>query len=95
MGVQWNALNVGSLLLLLLSACDLAPRYVERTSEIDVFIARQAWSSACVGLRMEDEALKRYTAERLVEYAHLPSVQGCLCDALYDGEEKEPDFDQD
>ena len=92
MGVQWNALNVGSLLLLLLSACDLAPRYVERTSEIDVFIARQAWSSACVGLRMEDEALKRYTAERLVEYAHLPSVQGCLCDALYDGEEKEPDM---
>lgn len=92
MAIQWNALTMGGLLMLLLSACDLAPRYVERTSEIDVFIARQAWSSACVGLRMEDEGLRRYTAERLVEYAHLPSVQGCLCDALYDTEEKEADM---
>jgi hypothetical protein len=27
-----------------------------------------------------------------VEYGHLPSVQGCLCDALYDEEDKEADL---
>jgi len=41
---------------------------------------------------MEDEGLRRYTAERLVEYGHLPSVQRCLCDALYDEDAKEADL---
>ncbi len=73
--------------LVILTACDLAPRFVKQSAEIDVFLSQRRWSSACVGLKMKgDDNLRTYTAERLVTYPHIKTTTDCLCAAVYDAE---------
>ena len=68
-------------------ACDMAPRFVKESAEIDAFLSQQRWSSACVGLKMKnDDSLRQYTAERLVTYPHISATTKCLCAAVYDAE---------
>ncbi|MFT4622032.1 MAG: HEAT repeat protein [Myxococcota bacterium] len=81
------ALVGGTLLAGAIAGCELTPRFVEESSEIDAFLARRAFSSACVGLKMrEDDSLRTYTAEKLAELAHISVANDCLCAALYDAE---------
>ncbi len=76
-----------TLLAGVVSGCELTPRFVEESSEIDGFLARKAFSSACVGLKMrEDDSLRTYTAEKLAELPHISVANDCLCAALYDAE---------
>jgi len=73
--------------MMLLTACDMAPRFVKESAEIDAFLSQRRWSSACVGLKMKnDDSLRQYTAERLVTYPHIASTTDCLCEAVYNAE---------
>lgn len=66
-----------------LTGCDIAPSYVEKSGEIDVFLVNERYKSACVGLKMEDDDLVRYTAMKLEEYPDEQVANDCLCEALY------------
>ncbi len=67
-------------------ACEIPPRYVENSGEVDAFLVRGAYRSACVGLQAQDADVRQYTAQKLVTYEHVRVVNDCLCEALYDGE---------
>lgn len=73
-------------ILFMTSACEIPPRFVEESGEIDGFLARKAYRSACVGLTASDEALREYTAEKLAEYPHIKVATDCVCEALYDAD---------
>ncbi|MBN2799848.1 MAG: HEAT repeat domain-containing protein [Deltaproteobacteria bacterium] len=70
--------------LLLVQACDVPPKVIEEHQEVDYFLLKQRWKSACVALRMEDPELQRYTAMKLVDYPREPVAAQCLCEGLYD-----------
>jgi len=89
---------LGRLLLLLLpcwalSACEVAPRFIEESSEVDAFLARNAYRSACVGLSAQKGSVREYTAGRLAESRHIKAANDCLCAAVYNAEEGT--FDKD
>lgn len=72
-------------LLTLLGGCELAPRFVEDAAEVDLFLSRNAFASACVGLKMkDDDSLREYTAQQLAQHPHQKVATTCLCEALYD-----------
>lgn len=68
-----------------LLGCD--PRFVETEHEVDAYIARGAFSSACVGLKMKnDPDLRTHTAKRLADWPDVPDARSCLCEALVTSE---------
>jgi hypothetical protein len=70
-----------------LASCEMAPRFVETSAEVDTFLARGAYGSACVGLTMrDDDSLRTYTSGKLAEYPHISVATKCICEALYDAE---------
>ncbi len=85
---------VGMLSVLVgLSGCEVPPRHIEETHEVDKYLSQQAFKSACVGLENDDYAeLRTYTARQLVEYEMEGVPRACLCDALYDADAHEVDL---
>lgn len=81
------------LLLTMLFGCEVAPRHVYETSEVDAFLLRGAVASACVGLENRtDDTLRAYTAERLLERGQDRTANDCLCNALIREDEHRADF---
>lgn len=82
------ARSVGGALLVAagLGACDIPPSYVERSGDIDIFLVNERFKSACVGMDMPDEDLRRYTAMKLADYPQEEVANSCICEALYDPE---------
>ena len=74
------------MLLGLLGGCEIPPRYVEESAQVDAFLARSSYRSACVGLKAQDADVRTYAASRLAEYAQVKVVNDCLCAAVYDAE---------
>lgn len=77
-------LSTGLAALLLLQACEVPPKVVEKHQEVDTFLLKKQWKSACVALHMEDPELVKYTAMKLKDYDHEPVAKQCLCEGLYD-----------
>lgn len=76
-----------ALLVLVLAvsvACEVPPRFVRQSSEVDAFLARKSYASACVGLKADDPSLRAFTAMRLAAYPHIRVANHCVCEALYD-----------
>ncbi len=88
---SWTLLRTPAACLLamvmaVLVACEVPPRFVRESSEIDAYLAQRSYRSACVGLKAQDDSLQSYTAQRLAEYKHVSTANDCLCEALYDAE---------
>lgn len=66
--------------------CEMPPRFVEESSEVDAFLLRSAYPSACVGLEAQNADVREHTARRLAEYEHVRVANECLCKGLYDAE---------
>jgi len=80
-------------LLALLLGCQVVPRRIEDTSEVDKFLSQQNFASACVGLENDDDpALRTYTAQQLERFEMKAVPRKCLCAGLYDAEEHEADL---
>jgi HEAT repeat protein len=78
--------------LLALMACEVVPRHVQETSEVDAFLVRGAYGSACVALDNEaDDGLRTYAASELHKVADRVADQ-CLCAAVYRPERHRADF---
>jgi len=74
----------GVFLFVCLSGCEIAPDFVESSHDVDRFLLRENFKSACVALEMKkDDDLRRYTAMVMLEYPNDETVNSCLCDALY------------
>ena len=70
--------------LMLAVGCNIAPTYVETSSEIDAFLAQNNFNAVCVGVKMErNDDLRRYTAMRLADYPDNEVANSCVCEALY------------
>ena len=69
-----------------LAGCELPPRFVEESSEVDGFLLRSAYQSACIGLDAQKADVREHTARRLAEYEHVRVANDCLCASLYDAE---------
>ncbi len=88
-----SAIFAPALALCWLSACELPPRFVKESSEIDGYIMRKSWASACVGLKMKnDDGLRRYTSERLAGHPHVRAATSCVCEALYSVDGRAVDY---
>ncbi len=73
--------------LILTSACEIAPQRIDESAQVDGFLARKAFNSACVGLDNDsNDSLRAYTAKRLSDHPHVSVATDCLCKALYDAE---------
>ena len=73
--------------LVLLAGCEMTPRHIDKSSDVDMYLTRKAYTSACVGLKMDhDDSLRAYTAQRLADYPHVPAASACVCAELYDAE---------
>lgn len=71
--------------LLMLAGCEIPPRNIDDVSEVDAFLAREAFASACVALEnRDDDGLRTYTAQQLVQHELKSVPRKCLCAALYD-----------
>jgi len=73
--------------LALFTACE--PRYVENSADIDTYLVRGHFSSACVGLKMRGDdmaELRGYTALKLAEFPDEEDANACVCEALYSAE---------
>lgn len=81
------AMTAWGAFLLSLTGCELPPRFVEESSEVDAFLLRSAYQSACVGLDAQSPDVREHTARRLAEYEHVKVANDCLCAALYDADE--------
>lgn len=80
-------------LALFTAACEMTPRFVRQSGDIDAYLARKAYASACVGLAMDDDdSLRAYTARRLAELPHVRVASDCICDELYDAEKHTVDL---
>jgi hypothetical protein len=85
--IRTLVLTVLAACMVTLAACDMAPRFVKESAEIDAYLSQRRWSSACVGLTMKkDDSLRQYAAERLVTYPHIKTTTDCICAAVYDAE---------
>lgn len=79
--------------LLALTGCDVVPRHVEDVAEVDAFLSRGAYASACVALENRDDpGLRTYTAQQLVVHELESVPRRCLCAALYDAEKHTADL---
>lgn len=67
-----------------LAGCEVPPSVVHTSAEVDGYLLRKRYRSACVGLRAEDASVREYTATKLGELSHVSVATDCLCDALYD-----------
>lgn len=73
------------LAVLAIAGCELTPNTIERSADVDAYLTRKAYASACVGLAMDhDDSLREYTAQRLASHAHVRAATDCLCKELYD-----------
>ena len=84
-----TALACGAILL---AACEVPPGAVKTSAEVDGFILKKRYRSACVGLVANDESLQEHTARALVSLSHVRVANECLCDALYDAEKHTVQF---
>ncbi|MCO4743919.1 MAG: HEAT repeat domain-containing protein [Proteobacteria bacterium] len=72
---------------LLLTACEIPPAHVELSKDVDQFVVRGSFASACVALDNEDnDDLRRYTARVLEQHPAELVANDCICNALYDAE---------
>lgn len=67
-------------LLLLLAACSFTPTEVTQ-DQVEGYATRGDIASACVGLKMPADDLRRFTAERL-QRVEDPAAADCICAAL-------------
>ena len=74
-----------------LTACEIPPRFVQTSAEVDAFILQKRYRSACVGLQASDEDVREHTARALEELPHVRLVNDCLCAALYDADTHQAD----
>jgi Tfp pilus assembly major pilin PilA len=73
--------------LITLSACDAPPGYISKSTEVDSYVGRGKFVSACVGVQMEDDdAIREYTATRLAKEPESEIATTCVCDAIYEAE---------
>ena len=86
MGMSGKLLVTTALLAVFSMACEIAPQYIERSGEVDLHIAHGRYKSACVGLEMPDEELRRFTAGRLSGFPESQEATDCICAAAYDAE---------
>ncbi len=78
-------------LLLLLAGCEIAPSHVT-SADVDDALARKNYKTMCVGLKMKDDDVRRYTTERLLALADFDPVdpagvqagKDCICAAVKD-----------
>lgn len=75
-----------TLALTWLIACETPPAMIDDKPQVDGFLARGAFASACVGLKSPEEPVRLYTATRLATYRTKGTANECLCDALYNAE---------
>lgn len=61
----------------LLAGCEMAPRYVEG-KDIDDAMAYERYKTVCVGLKMKDDDVRRYAADKL-ETVSDPQAAECIC----------------
>ncbi len=78
--------------LAVLTACEVPPRFVQTTAEVDAFLLQKRYRSACVGLAANDETVREHTAKVLEGLPHVHVVNDCLCTALYDAETHQVDW---
>ena len=70
-----------------LVACEIPPQRVDKSKDVDEFIVRGAYASACVALKNgDDDDLRRHTAGVLEQYPSELVANNCICDALYNAE---------
>ncbi len=67
-------------LLLLSGACEITPAYVEN-SDVDDAFARGNYKTVCVGLSMDNEAVRRYATTRLLAVDD-PIARECVCEHI-------------
>jgi len=89
--VRWWAMAGVTMALVLQVGCEVPPRFVNTTAEVDSFVMQKRYASACVGLDARDEKIREYTATKLVELTHVKVANECLCAALYSAEEHQVD----
>ncbi len=77
--------------LVVLTACEIPPRFVQTSAEVDALVLQKRYRSACVGLEAADETVREHTAHALEDLPHISLVNDCLCTALYDAEAHEAD----
>lgn len=71
--------------LLFSTACQMTPPRVDDPEDVDRFLVRSDFASACVALLNPDnEDLRRYTARKLAEYPGQLVANNCVCEAIYD-----------
>ncbi|MCB9758614.1 MAG: HEAT repeat domain-containing protein [Alphaproteobacteria bacterium] len=70
--------------LSLLAACDMTPSYVENV-DIDDAYAMGQFKTVCVGVKMKDDEIRRYAAQKLADVED-PIARECVCAAIYDAE---------
>jgi HEAT repeat protein len=68
----------------LLAAC--GPTHLQSSDQVDAFLSRSDFESACVGLKSEKDSLREYTATKLLEFPTSPVAAACLCEAIYDAD---------
>ncbi len=77
--------------LAVLTACEIPPRFVQTTAEVDAFVLQKRYRSACVGLQANDDTVREHTAKTLEVLPHVQVVNDCVCAALYDAEKHTTD----
>jgi hypothetical protein len=82
----YRALWPVALMLGGLIGCEIPPRFVQTSAEVDGFILQKRYTSACVGLTATDPDVRVHTAKALEGLAHVKAVNTCLCTALYDAD---------
>lgn len=83
---MYRALWPFALLLGGLVGCEIPPRFVQTSAEVDSFVLQKRYRSACVGLTADDEGVREHTARALEGLPHVKLVNECLCSALYNEE---------
>ncbi len=63
------------------------PRYVESSEDVDSYLARGDFASACLGLKSRRDQVRGYTAEKLVKYKNEAEATACLCKYVYNAED--------
>lgn len=69
---------------MLLTACEVPPKFVEN-GDIDDAMARKQYKTVCVGLTMKDDDTRKYAAGKMKEITEPIAVE-CVCENIRDVE---------
>lgn len=70
--------------LILTTLFGCGPAFLEDEEQVDRYLSRGDYETACKGLLNPREELQAYTAEKLGKYPEQPAAGTCLCEAVYD-----------